>query len=139
MLFFQQRLDSKRENGRVTKVKEDEINVFLSTSKQSPEKNSQVLQNRFKFFTIYSELLNPQVKMQKYDIYTAVFSSQNLKAQRLVDNVTNAHLVAASILFMSRMMRCMMWSMLPSWYWWLPSSMLWWFCNECNAFDQVSY
>ena len=38
--FSQKRLDSKKENGRVTKVKKHEVNVFLSTSKQPPEKNS---------------------------------------------------------------------------------------------------
>ena len=38
--FFQQRLDSKKENGRVTKVKEVEGKVFLSTSKQSPNKKT---------------------------------------------------------------------------------------------------
>ena len=38
--FSQQRLDSKKENGRVTKVKEDEGKVFLSTSKQPPNKKT---------------------------------------------------------------------------------------------------
>ena len=41
--FSQQRLDSKKENGRVTKVK-DEGKVFLSTSKQPPNKKTYVLQ-----------------------------------------------------------------------------------------------
>ena len=38
--FLNKRLDSKKENGRVTKVKEDEGKVFLSTSKQPPNKKS---------------------------------------------------------------------------------------------------
>ena len=38
--FSQQILDSKKENGRVTKVKEDEGKVFLSTSKQPPNKKN---------------------------------------------------------------------------------------------------
>ena len=38
--FFQQKLDSKKENGRVTKVKEDKEKLFLSTSKQPPDKKT---------------------------------------------------------------------------------------------------
>ena len=38
--FYQQRLDSKKENGRITEVKEDEEKFFLSTSKQPPNRKA---------------------------------------------------------------------------------------------------
>ena len=36
---FSTKIRFKKENGRFPKVKKHEVNVFLSTSKQSPEKN----------------------------------------------------------------------------------------------------
>ena len=37
---FSTKIRFKKENGRLTKAKEHEVNVLLSTSKQPPEKNS---------------------------------------------------------------------------------------------------
>ena len=66
--------------------------------------------------------LSHKWKMQKSEIYTAVFPLTLPTAQRLVDNVISAHLVAAGILLTRRMMRWMIWWMLPSRRWWLQSS-----------------
>ena len=38
--FFSTKVRFKKENGRVPKVKKHEVDVFLSTRKQPPEKNS---------------------------------------------------------------------------------------------------
>ena len=66
--FSQQRLDSKKENGRVTKVKEDEGKVFLLTSKQRP--NKKTLSFTTQMLVLYNELKNcsSQVKNEQYNI-----------------------------------------------------------------------
>ena len=88
---------------------------------------------------MYCELFDPQVKNTKIqDIYSRFFYLISA-AQRLVDNVINAHLVAACILLKRRMMRWLMWRMLPSRLRCFWSSLLWWLLYECDAFNQESY
>ena len=135
--FFQQRLDSKKKMEESQKSK----NMRSMCSFQQANNHRKRIRKFYKTDLSSSQcivnFLPHKWKMQKSEIYTAVFPITLLTAQRLVDNVISAHLVAAGILLTRRVMRWMIWWMLPSQRWWLQSCVFCDACYVCHVFNPI--
>ena len=136
--FFQQRLDSKKKMEESQKSKNMRSMCSFQQANNHRERIRKFYKTDLSSLQCTVNSLTNTWKMQKYEIYTAVFLHSASVAQRLVDNVISAHLVAAGILLMRRMVRWMKWSMLLSRHRWSWSSLLWYLFYECYAFVRES-